>query len=100
MTLAAAETVIDAVAMYALVGAVFAVPFLWRWVGRLDPLARHATWGFRVLVFPGVMLFWPVFAWHLARGSSGPPEEWTAHRARARRIPIRHERGRGVEVLR
>jgi hypothetical protein len=35
--------------------------FLWRWVGRLDPAAEHGTWGFRVLVFPGVAMFWPLF---------------------------------------
>jgi hypothetical protein len=93
MPLAVAEALVNAAAAYAVLGAAFAVPFLWRWVGRLDPLARHATWGFRVLVLPGIVLFWPVFVLRLARGSNAPPEEWTAHRARSRR-PSR------IEVLR
>lgn len=94
MTLVTAEALVNAASLYVLVGVCFAVPFLWRWVGRLDPAARHATWGFRALVLPGVALFWPLFAWRLARGSSAPPDEWTAHRAGAR-----HTRDR-VEVLR
>ena len=94
MTLAAAEALVNAATLYVVAGVCFAVPFLWRWVGRLDPAARHATWGFRILVLPGVALLWPLFAWRLARGSGGPPDEWTAHRARARRSRDR------VEVLR
>jgi hypothetical protein len=84
MTLATAEALVNAATLYVVVGVCFAVPFLWRWVGRLDPAARHATWGFRALVLPGVALVWPLFAWRLAGGASGPPDEWTAHRARGR----------------
>ena len=67
MTLAAAQLLVNALGAYAAAGAVFAALFLWRWVGRLDPAAAHATWGFRVLVFPGVVLFWPLFAARLVR---------------------------------
>jgi hypothetical protein len=88
MTLAAAEALVNAAVIYAVSGAVFAAAFLWRWVGRLDPAARHATWGFRVLIFPGVVLFWPLFLLRLARGASAPPDEWTAHRARSRRTRV------------
>jgi hypothetical protein len=27
---------------------------------QLDPVAAHGTWGFRVLIFPGLVLLWPV----------------------------------------
>jgi hypothetical protein len=93
MTLAAAQLLVSLSGLYAAAGAVFAMAFLWRWVGRLDPAAAHATWGFRVLVFPGVVMFWPLFLVRLLRGASAPPDEWTAHRAAVRR------RAR-VEVLR
>ena len=93
MTLASAQLLVDVSALYAAIGALFAVGFLWRWVGRLDPAAAHATWGFRILVFPGVVMLWPLFALRLFRGATSPPDEWTAHRSAARR------RGR-VEVLR
>jgi hypothetical protein len=68
MTLAAAQLLVNVLAGYAIAGTVFGVLFLWKWVGRLDPGALHATWGFRVLVFPGVALFWPLFVARLVRG--------------------------------
>jgi len=67
MTLATAQLFVNVLAAYGAAGALFGVLFLWRWVGRLDPAAAHATWGFRVLVFPGVVIFWPLFATRLAR---------------------------------
>jgi hypothetical protein len=74
MTLAAAQLFVNVLAAYAAAGAVFAVLFLLKWVGRLDPVAAHATWGFRVLVFPGVILFWPLFAARLIRQPRGRVE--------------------------
>jgi hypothetical protein len=67
MTLATAHLLVNLVGVYAAAGAIFAVLFLWRWVGRLDPAAAHATWGFRMLVFPGVVTFWPLFVSRLLR---------------------------------
>lgn len=67
MTLATAQLLVDVLGAYAAAGAVFAILFLWRWVGRLDPAAAHATWGFRLLVFPGVVMFWPLFVSRLVR---------------------------------
>ena len=67
MTVAAAQLLIQTVAVYVGLGAAFALVFLWRWVGRLDPAAEHGTWGFRVLVFPGVAALWPLFLIRLIR---------------------------------
>lgn len=61
MTVAAAQLLVQALTLYVGVGAAFAAMFLWRWVGRLDSAAEHGTWGFRVLVLPGVAVFWPLF---------------------------------------
>ena len=61
MTVAVAQLVTQTLAIYLGCGAAFAVLFLWRWVGRLDPAAEHGTLGFRVLVFPGVTALWPLF---------------------------------------
>lgn len=70
MTPATAQLFVTLLGAYAGVGAVFAVFFLWKWVARLDRAAANATWGFRVLVFPGVVLFWPLFLERLLRGRS------------------------------
>ncbi len=67
MTPTAAHVLVQAVAIYVSCGAAFAAVFLWRWVGRLDSAAEHGTWGFRVLVFPGVATLWPLFVVRLIR---------------------------------
>ena len=67
MTVAAAQLLVQSVTIYVGVGAAFAVVFLWQWVGLLDSAAEHGTWGFRVLVFPGVAALWPLFVVRLIR---------------------------------
>ena len=67
MTVAAAQLLVQTLAIYVGVGAAFAALFVWRWVGRLDSAAEHGTWGFRVLVWPGVAALWPLFVIRLIR---------------------------------
>lgn len=67
MTVAAAAFLMQTLAIYLGCGAAFAVLFLWRWVGLLDPAAAHGTLGFRVLVFPGVTALWPLFLVRVVR---------------------------------
>lgn len=67
MTVATAQLLVQTIALYAAVGAAFAAVFLWRAVGRFDTAAEQATWGFRVLVFPGVAALWPLFVVRLIR---------------------------------
>jgi len=73
------------VAAYAAGGVVFGVLFLARGVDRLDPVARGAGVGFRLIILPGVAAFWPLL---LARWLTGPRarrEERNPHRDSARR---------------
>ena len=84
MSMVTAQFLVSALATYLACGVIFAAVFLWRWVGRLDPLAAHGTVGFRALVFPGVSALWPLFAMRLIRGANQPPDERTAHRLLAR----------------
>lgn len=65
-------------------GAVFAVAFLVRGVGRIDPLAVGAPWGFRLLIAPGVVAFWPLLAARWLRATGQPTLEVNAHRRAAR----------------
>jgi hypothetical protein len=62
MLLATAILVI--LGVYASVGIVFSVAFAWRGAGAIDPVARSAGWGFRLLVIPGAAALWP---WLLVR---------------------------------
>jgi hypothetical protein len=69
--------------LYILAGLLFAIPFILRGVNRLDPSAREGSWGFRLIVFPGVVALWPLLALRWRRGQ-GPPQENNAHRRAAR----------------
>jgi hypothetical protein len=68
---------------YVAAGLLFAIAFVLAGVKRVDPAATGGTWGFRLIIVPGVVAFWPLLAARWARGRS-PAEEHNAHRDRAR----------------
>lgn len=63
-----------ALGVYGAAGVVFAVPFASRGAGAIDPAAKRGTWGFRLLILPGVVALWPLMLakWRRARGSGQP----------------------------
>ena len=75
-----AKTIVYALAVYASLGLVFAVPFVWLGVQRLDSEAQGSGIGFRLLILPGVAAFWPMFLYRWRRGIDEPPVEKNAHR--------------------
>ncbi len=70
---------------YLACGLVFAIPFALVGVKKIDPHAAHGSWGFRLLVIPGTMAFWPLLLRRWATGIKEPPEECNAHRRAARK---------------
>ncbi len=70
---------------YLACGLVFAISFALAGVKRIDPHAAHGSWGFRLLVIPGTMAFWPLLLRRWLGGAHEPPEECTPHRACSRR---------------
>ena len=78
-----AQALTFVLAVYVVAGVAFAVPFVLRGVNRVDPVAGEGTWGFRLIIVPGVVALWPLLALRWLRGS-GPPEETNAHRIAAR----------------
>jgi membrane protein implicated in regulation of membrane protease activity len=70
--------------IYLASGFLFAIPFALIGVKRIDPHAVHGSWGFRLLIIPGVMVFWPLLLKRWASGAKEPPEESNAHRKAAR----------------
>jgi hypothetical protein len=56
-----ATLIIDAVGIYAVLGAVFAAVFLLWGIDRIDPSAAGA-YAFRPLLIPGTVLLWPLVA--------------------------------------
>ena len=84
MTEAVAHIVVWIAGTYLAAGAAFATVFVTAGVQRIDPVARDGTWGFRMVIVPGVVLLWPLLARRWAVGSVHPPRESNAHRRRAR----------------
>ena len=79
-----ASWIVQLVGAYLMAGLVFAVPFAFWLVNRLDAVAAHGTRTFRFLIIPGAILLWPLLLGRVLRGQSSPPQERTAHRQAAR----------------
>jgi hypothetical protein len=48
------------VAVYLVAGLVFAIPFVIKGVTKIDEGAHGSTWGFRIIIIPGTIVFWPL----------------------------------------
>lgn len=79
-----AAWLVVAAGVYAAIGIVFALAFVTRGVWRIDPAARGASFGFRLVVLPGAMALWPLLARRWWSGATARPEENNAHRRAAR----------------
>ena len=68
----AARIVLWIAGAYLGIGSIVAVPLVFSGIGRIDPAAKAAPWSFRILVFPGVIAFWPLLLrrWISARSAS------------------------------
>jgi hypothetical protein len=75
-----AKAFVYALEVYAGLGLMFALPFVFLGVQRLDAEARGAGIGFRSLILPGVAAFWPMFLYRWSRGIAKPPVEEKSHR--------------------
>jgi len=78
-----AELVVLTFEVYAVLGLLFALLFVWLGIGRIDAAAKSGSLGFRLLVVPGAAALWPWLAWRWWRGTP-PPSERNAHREAAR----------------
>jgi hypothetical protein len=56
-----AALIIDAVLVYAVIGAALGLAFLLWGIDRIDP-ASHGAYAFRPLLIPGMVLLWPLVA--------------------------------------
>jgi len=76
----AAKLFVDALAIYAGLGALFAFAFVTAGITRLDLEAKGSGWGFRAIIFPGVIAFWPLLLSRWVRGITPPPAQKDPHR--------------------
>ena len=59
MAITILNTVLMIIAIYLFCGLVFAIPFVIKGAGKIDEGAHDATWGFRLIILPASIVFWP-----------------------------------------
>ena len=82
MSIEAAQVVVALFEVYALFGIGFAVLFLPHVIVRLDHGMVESPKTLRLLILPGVVALWPLFAWRWMAGVSEPIER-NPHRTKA-----------------
>jgi len=65
---------------YTALGVAFALAFVTVGVKRIDVQAVGSNVGFRLLIFPGSVAFWPLLLRRWVSGKEEPPEERNPHR--------------------
>ena len=53
------EILLIIAAIYLLVGVLFVIPFLMKGLNKVDEGANGSTIGFKIIIIPGVIVFWP-----------------------------------------
>lgn len=48
------------IAAYILIGLVFTLLFLIRWIDKVDEAATETSWGFKLIILPGCIVLWPM----------------------------------------
>lgn len=71
---------VDALYLYSSVGVAFAIAFVAIGVSQVDSQAIGSSFGFRILIFPGSVAFWPLLLRRWMAGKNEPPEERNPHR--------------------
>ena len=54
------EVVLIIVFIYLILGILFVIPFLIKGLTKVDEGAHGGTIGFKIIIIPGVIVFWPV----------------------------------------
>jgi hypothetical protein len=55
------DIILIIVEAYLILGLLFSIPFVTKGVTVIDPDGAKGTrWGFRVIIIPGTIVFWPV----------------------------------------
>ena len=83
--IAIVDGIISILRGYAIFSLVLAIIFVIFLVQKVDPSAKKGGLGFRILIVPGVAVFWPLFAYRLLSKSPHPIEK-TAHRTPANSV--------------
>tara|TARA_R110002096_G_scaffold24760_6_gene77923 strand:- start:1219 stop:1467 length:249 start_codon:yes stop_codon:yes gene_type:complete len=75
----AIEMFLSILAVYLGFGLIFAILFVFLGVKRIDHAAAGGKLGFKLMIIPGCMIFWPFLFIRWITGAQ-PPEERSRHR--------------------
>ena len=66
------EILLFIIGLYLFCGLVFAIPFVLKGVAAIDEGAHGSSIGFRIIIIPGVIIFWPFLLkkWIKAKSTS------------------------------
>lgn len=53
------EVLLIIAAIYLALGVLFVIPFLMKGLNKVDEGANGSTIGFKIIIIPGVIVFWP-----------------------------------------
>jgi hypothetical protein len=67
------EVILVIVAIYLVCGLLFAIPFVIKGVTDIDAGALGSSIGFRIIIIPGVTIFWP---WLLKKWIQSKPHHY------------------------
>lgn len=84
MSIALATALASALGFYLVLGLAYSLYFISFGVAQLVPAARGAGLGFRLIILPGAILFWPVLLARLIRGPAQPKPARALRRVHAR----------------
>ncbi len=70
---------VDVLYLYVALGVAFAATFVTIGVKRVDSQAIGSSMGFRILIFPGTVAFWPLLLRRWIAGEKEPPDERNPH---------------------
>ena len=79
--------------VYMGIGLIFSIPFVLKGAGKIDSTAAGGTIGFKLLIIPGAIAFWPLLANRWRKKTGEPPEEKNPHRIAACKLHSLKERG-------
>jgi hypothetical protein len=54
------QIILILVLIYLVLGVLFVIPFLVKGISKVDEGAHGGTVGFKIIIIPGVIVFWPV----------------------------------------
>ncbi|MEP7109344.1 MAG: hypothetical protein ABI760_15225 [Ferruginibacter sp.] len=55
-----AQLILTLVLVYLLCGFIFIIPFMIKGIVKVDEGTRGSSWGFRLVIAPGIIVLWPL----------------------------------------